>query len=194
MSSVEHSGIEHPDRVFVLSGPSGVGKNAVAGRLCESGRAVRAVTATSRKMRPGERDGVDYHFVSAQEFERWAAEGRLLERNCYGGNWYGTPAFSVNGAAGGKLPVLLVIDVNGALELKRRWPRLTLIFVRPPSLEALAQRLRERGDEDEESIAFRLKRAREEMALADRYDHVVVNDRLDDAVEEVARIVGGEVR
>jgi len=181
--------IEHPERVFVLSGPSGVGKNSIAARLCGGGKAVRAVTATTRKPRTGERNGVDYHFVATDEFERWWREGRLLERNEYSGEHYGTPAFAVNEAARGGQPVLLVIDVNGALEIKRRWPEATLVFVKAPSQQALEQRLRGRGADDEQAIARRLERAREELALADRYDYVLVNDQLDDAVAEAARII-----
>lgn len=182
-------GIVHAERVFVLSGPSGVGKNAIVRELCESGRAVRAVTATSRRPRPGEKDGVDYYFVSAQEFEEWLREGRLLEHTRYCGHYYGTPARSVGKAAQDGRPVLLVIDVDGALQLKQRWPEVRLIFIRPPSEQALEQRLRERADEDDESVARRLDQARREMALADRYDRVVVNDRLEEVVEQVAQIV-----
>ena len=184
-------GTLHTEQVFVLSGPSGVGKNAIVRRLCESGRAVRAVTATSRPPRPGEEDGVDYYFVSEQEFERWLREGRLLEHTRYCGNYYGTPASSVDRARRDGRPVLLVIEVDGALQLKRKWPGVRLIFIRPPSEQELEQRLRQRADEDDESIARRLAQARNEMALAERYDHVVVNDRLEDAVERIARIVSG---
>ena len=190
MSGTAHTGdLEHPERVFVISGPSGVGKNSVARGLCEGGAAVRAVTATTRAPRPGERDGVDYHFVSEQEFERWWREGRLVERNCYAGRHYGTPASAVNRAAESGLPVLLVIDVNGAMEVRRRWPRVRLVFLRPPSEEALLERLRGRGAEDEQAIEGRMEQARREMAMAGRYDHVVVNDRLEDAVRDISRLI-----
>jgi len=181
-----------PERVFVVSGPSGVGKNAVARRLCESGRAVRAVTATTRRPRPGERDGVDYHFVSEEEFEECLRQGRLLEHTRYLDCYYGTPVSSVNRAAQAGLPVLLVVDVKGAMELKGRWPRLNLIFLAPPSEEALRERLRARGHDDEASIEARLRRAREELALRPRYDWTVVNDRLEDAVEQIGMIIEGK--
>ncbi len=183
------SGIRHPERVFVMSGPSGVGKNTIAARLCASGLAVRAVTATSRPARPGERDEVDYYFVSDGQFEDWLREGRLLEHTRYSDMYYGTPAFSVDRALQDGRPVLLLIDVDGAMQLKRRWEELNLVFVAPRSEEALRRRLRRRGDVGEKEIARRLERAREEMDVADQYDWVVVNDRLEDAVQEVARIL-----
>jgi guanylate kinase len=181
--------IAHPERVFVLSGPSGVGKNAIAARLCERGAAVRALTATSRPPRPGERDGVDYYFLSENEFQEWLRDGRLLEHIRYCGHSYGTPAFSINRAAEGGRPVLLVVDVDGALRIKSDWPDVRLVFVAPHSLGELRQRLGARGEADEAGIRQRLARAREEMALADRYDCVVVNKQLEDAVEQVVRII-----
>ncbi len=190
----EQAALSDPERVFVLSGPSGVGKNAVAEALCERGVAVRAVTATSRPPRPGERDGVDYHFVSDEEFEERLRQGRLLEHTRYCGHYYGTPASSVNEAARGGRAVVLVIEVDGALQLKRRWPGLRLIFLAPPDEQALLDRLERRGDVDDAGVASRLARAREEMALSGRYDWTVVNERLDDAVQEVAAIIESETK
>jgi guanylate kinase len=178
-----------PAGLFVLSGPSGAGKNAIIRRLAEQGRAVRAVTATTRPPAAGETDGEDYYFVGEDEFDRWIQEGRLIEHARYVGHWYGTPIASANRASASGLPVLLQIDVQGALQIKEKCPEVTLIFVDAPSDEELRRRLVDRGRDDARSIDERLRRAREERACAGRYDHRVVNDDLDDAVEEVGRII-----
>ncbi len=187
----EHE-LSDPARVFVISGPSGVGKNTVADALCSEKRAVRAVTATTRPPRAGEKDGKDYHFVSDEQFGRWIEEERLLEYTRYVGNFYGTPLASVNRAAESGLPVILTIDVDGGLQIKRRWPDVALIFLVPPSEEELRRRLLARGRDDAGSVQKRLERAREEMEYGDDYDFCVVNDNLKEALEEIARIMAGK--
>jgi len=179
----------NPREVFILSGPSGVGKNTLASRLCREGRAVRAVTATTRPPKPGEADGRDYRFVSERRFQQWLKEGRLVEHTRYLGHFYGTPLASVNEAAGRGLPVILTIDVDGGLQVKEKWPEVSLIFIEPPSEEELRRRLKGRGRDDAESIEQRVERAHQEYGYADRYDFRVANDRLEDAVEQVAAIV-----
>ncbi|NLW49995.1 MAG: guanylate kinase [Candidatus Brocadiaceae bacterium] len=181
--------LARPGRVFVLSGPSGVGKNTIADRLRARGLAVRAVTATTRAAKPGEQHGRDYLFVSEEEFGRWLREGRLAESTCYVGHRYGTPLASVEAAGASGRPVVLTIDVDGGLQLKRRFPAVTLIFVEPPSEAELRRRLRTRGRDDAETIERRIRRALEECALAADYDFRVVNDDLDTAVETVAEIL-----
>jgi guanylate kinase len=183
-----------PGRVFVLSGPSGVGKNTLAEALRRRREAVRAVTATTRPPRPGEVAGRDYAFVSEETFRRWIEEGRLAEHARYVGHYYGTPLASVNEAAASGLPVLLTIDVEGGLQVKRKWPEVTLIFVEPPSEQELRRRLRARGRDDEESIEQRLRRAKEEYEYAPRYDFRIVNDDLERTVERVADIMSGRAR
>lgn len=181
--------LEDPRRVFVLSGPSGVGKNTIADRLCREGRAVRAVTATTRPPRPGEVDGRDYLFVGEDEFRRWIQNGRVVEHTNYVGHYYGTPLESVNKAAASGLPVILTIDVDGGLQIKAKWPQVTLIFISAPSDEELRRRLGRRGRDDAASIEERLRRARQEYECAERYDFRVVNDRLDRAVDEIEQIM-----
>jgi len=178
-----------PERVFVVSGPSGAGKSTVVNELCDRGLAVRAVTATTRPPRENEQDGVDYCFLSPKKFKQWVREGRLLEQARYCGYCYGTPVNSVNAALARGLPVVLVIDVQGAMQVKETWPRVTLVFVAPPSEEELKVRLRGRAEDAPQEMAERVRRARKEMAYADRYDHVVVNDKLERAVEEIADIL-----
>jgi len=182
-------GLIEPRQLFVLSGPSGVGKNTVADRLCRRGRAVRAVTATTRRPKPGEVNGRDYWFVTEEQFADWVGQGRLLEHTRYVGNCYGTPIESVNRAAECGLPVLLTIDVDGGIQIKEKWPEVTLIFLEPPSEEVLRERLRRRGRDDEETIARRIRRAREEMAYAERYDYRIVNGDLEQAVAETEQLM-----
>jgi len=179
----------NPRQVFVLSGPSGVGKNTIAARLCDAGRAVRAVTATTRPPKEGEQEGHDYHFTTDEQFRRWIEQGKLIEHTNYVGHYYGTPVASVNDAAATGLPVLLTIDVDGGIQVKTRWPETTLVFVRAPSLDELRRRLERRGRDDAATIDRRLLRAQEEEGYAPRYDFCVVNDRLDAAVSEVERII-----
>jgi len=180
-------------RLVVISGPSGVGKTTVLRRVvqCAEVPLVRSVSATTRPPRPGEVDGVDYHFLSGEEFERRRREGEFLE--CFEvfgrGYWYGTLNKEVDsGLAAGEW-VVLEIDVQGALAVIERYPEAITIFVCPASLEQLESRLRGRGTETEPAIRLRLDRARREMALADRYGYRVVNDDLERAVREICDIL-----
>ena len=173
----------------MLSGPSGAGKNTIADKLYERGRAVRAVTATTRAAKRGEEDGRDYHFLTRGEFARWVEEGRFAEYAEYVGNRYGTPLSAIEEAAASGLPVLLTIEVFGGLQVKERMPEATLIFVDAPDEEELRRRLSDRGRDAKESIERRLQRAREERLSARAYDFQVVNDRIEDAVGEVERIL-----
>ena len=181
--------LANPAQLFVISGPSGVGKNTVAHALCQRGLATRAVTATTRHPREGEKDKVDYHFLSERTFSAWIEEGRFLEHTEYVGHRYGAPISSVNEAVLSGLPVILTIDVKGGLQIKEMSEDVTLIFLAAPSEEELKRRLRQRARGDDKSAQQRLNRARQERRYAKQYDFLVVNDDLDLALEEIAEIM-----
>jgi len=183
-------------RLFVVSGPSGVGKDAVLAALLDERhrpeRLVRCVTATSRAPRPGEVDGRDYHFVSRREFEEAVAAGRFLEHAVYAGDYYGTPLSSVSQETLQGRDVLLKIDVQGGQQVRSRVPSAVLVFLAPPSWEELERRLRARRTDDQPEVRRRLAVARHEVEAAARYDYVVVNDLVEAAARKLAAIVQAE--
>jgi guanylate kinase len=184
-------------KLIVLSGPSGVGKDAVLAPLFSAEtcppRLRRCITATTRPPRPGEIEGVDYFFLARDEFERRAAEGFFLEHASYAGRSYGTPRWWVEAEVAGGNDVLLKIDVQGALQVRSQAPDAVLVFIAPPSEEELERRLRGRDpDANPDDLARRLAIAREELALARQYDYLVVNDRIEKAVEALRAIVIAE--
>jgi guanylate kinase len=150
-----------------------------------------SVSATTRPARPGERHGVDYYFVSPQDFARMREGGDLLEQAEVYGNLYGTPKAPVEEALRAGRDVILEIDIQGALNVKRALPRSILVFIEPPSIDALMTRLKRRGTEDAAALQERVRAAYEEVKAKGLYDHIVVNDRLEDAVEQVVRILEG---
>lgn len=184
-------------RVFVVSGPSGVGKGAVIRGLLErpeAHRLHRAVTATTRPMRPGETDGVDRFFFSEEQFAARIAAGYFLEHVRYVDHRYGTPREQVVPPVEAGLDVLLEIEVEGGLRVRSAEQGVVLVFVAPPSLVVLEQRLRGRGGLDDEQIARRLQRAQNELQIAERYDYLLVNREgcLDRAVAQLCSIVDAE--
>ena len=177
--------------LFVIAGPSGVGKGTVVRRLLElRPDLILSVSATTRRARPGEVDGSDYRFVSDTEFERLVSADALLEwADIFGHHRSGTPAEPVEAARSAGRDVLLEIDVQGARQVRTRAPDAVLIFLAPPSLEELERRLRTRGTETEAQLERRLAVARDELTQASQFDHVVVNDQVNRAASEIVRIL-----
>jgi len=174
-------------RLIVISGPSGAGKGTIVKQLFERmpDRLATSVSATTRPPRPGEQDGVDYHFLTAEEFARRLAKGEFIESFQVHGNSYGTLESEVRPSLEAGKWVILEIDVQGAMAVKERFPEALTIFIRPPTLAELESRLRLRGSEREEQVRARLEVARREMEFADRYDVQVVNDDVLQATAEV---------
>jgi guanylate kinase len=176
----------------VLVATSGTGKTTLAHRLVEeSDRYVFSISATTRPPRAGEHDGIDYHFLSKPEFEHRAAAGDLAEWAEVHGRLYGTPRGEIEAAAARGKHVVLDIDVQGARQIRRTIPDATLIFVLPPSVGIMMARLKGRGTEERANIARRLRSALDELAAVPEFDHVVVNDDLEECLDEIRRIVEG---
>lgn len=179
-------------KLFVFSGCSGVGKSTVLGLVMNERKDLQfSVSATTRDPRPGEHHGVEYYFVSKEKFLDMIQKDEFLEYDDHMENYYGTPKKQI----AEKLPkgsVILDIEPNGAFNVKRQMPEAVLIFIAPKSLEVLERRLRSRGDTSEEQIRVRLERAAWEMEQGTRYDHYVINDRLDDCVNEILKIIAQE--
>jgi len=179
--------------LLVISGPSGSGKGTICKKLLERNRdLVLSVSATTRKPRKGEIDGVNYFFVDEDKFEEMIRNNEFLEHANVHGNKYGTPMkFVVDQIENGEI-VILEIDVQGALQVKNIYNEAILIFLLPPSMEELKNRINKRGTETKEDIDIRLNNAYRELKLIDKYDYVVVNDKVDDAVENIEIIINAE--
>jgi guanylate kinase len=173
-------------QLVVVSGPSGSGKSSIIRRALEDpGINVElSISATTRGRRPGEQDGVDYHFLSGEQFDAARDRDEFLEWAEYNTHFYGTPAKPVYEALASGRSVLLEIEVQGALQIRNSAPSALFIFIRPPTFRELERRLRRRGTEDETAILRRLRKARAELAEAHWYDIQLINDDLDRCVEE----------
>ncbi len=182
--------IQRRGLVFVISGPSGVGKDALIEKLVARDPGLgRSVSFTTRHPRPGEKDGVDYSFVNRDKFERLVAGDELLEHASYDGNLYGTSHDRVDALRKAGSDAILKIDVKGAQQVRRRLPDATFIFIAPPSMAELVRRTAQRHTESAEEQSARQMIAETEMKYATHYDYVVTNDDLDRAVDEVKGII-----
>lgn len=180
-------------KLIVISGPSGVGKGTVVSAVTkDSSRFKFSVSATTRDIRPGEKDGVNYHFLDRARFEELLAKDAFLEHTVYAGEYYGTLAAAVRENLDDGYDVILEIEVDGALQVKKKMPDAVLIFIMPPSWEELERRLRGRGDTPEEKIKIRLATARNEVDAAEHYDYLIVNDILEDAVDTLKAVLNAE--
>ena len=175
--------------LFVMSGPSGTGKGTICKELLRTENIFLSVSATTREIRLGETDGVTYNYMTVDEFEKLIDAGEILEYAKYNGNYYGTPKSNVEKMLDNGTNVLLEIEPQGALNVKKQFPEAVLMFVTPPSMAELKKRLEERGRETEEQIAERIDAAKWELEQADKYNYIFVNDDLDECVKEVAELL-----
>lgn len=176
--------------VVILSGPSGSGKNTVLDKLmADDNRICTTVSATTRAPRPGETDGIDYFFITEEEFEKRVANNEFAEHVCYDNHRYGTLKSNINSLIEKGKTVVLVIEVNGAANMRKAYPQSVSVFLMPPSEQVLEKRLKKRETDTAADIAERLMIAHEEMKHRDEYDYIVVNDDLDAAVAEIEDII-----
>lgn len=182
--------IEPAGQIFIVSAPSGVGKSTIIGKVMPTCAKLRfSVSSTTRPARPGEIDGKDYHFLSAEEFMKGISSGRFLEWARVHGHFYGTDRRIVEKWLKAGYDVLLDIDVQGTRLVRCAHPEAKTIFVLPPSMEVLEERLRSRGTENREQLAVRIGAARREIPESSWYDYVIVNDDLQEAVEDLRAIL-----
>lgn len=178
-------------KLVVISGCSGVGKGTVINEFMKrnSQDYILSVSCTTRKPRQGETDGINYFFLTHEEFEQNIKDGKFLEHANFAGNYYGTKQKYINEKLNEGYNVILEIDTQGALQVKEKMPEAILIFIAPPSIEELEKRLRGRHTENEETIQKRLAQVKTELERSQKYDYTIINDNIERAVEEIEKIV-----
>jgi guanylate kinase len=199
MQSTQYQHQKQQGQIFVISGPSGVGKGTLCNQLlADDPSLMLSISATTRKPRSGELDGINYHFYAVEKFEAMIAhdaqesdpqQHQLLEWAQYNGNYYGTPRKAVDDACQSGHHVLLEIETQGAFQIKEKIPNACLIFIAPPSLEALVERLKGRGTESETEINNRLDIARHELTLTSQFDITLVNNQLETCLSELKKAI-----
>ena len=178
--------------IFIISGPSGSGKDTLLKELFKKFPEIKfSISSVTRDMREGEKEGEKYNFISRSKFEEMIKNDELLEYNVYVGNYYGTPKKPVIQAVDKGEDIVIEVDVNGAKNIRSKLPQAISIFIMPPSFEELERRLSDRGTETKEAIAERMNSALSEIKRAVEYDYIVVNDDIDIAVQDIIQIISG---
>lgn len=178
--------------LLVVSAPSGCGKGTILGEILKDDSFYYSISATTRAPREGEQDGVNYHFITKEEFEQRIALGGMLEYAQYCGNYYGTPKKEVEQMRDAGRDVILEIEVEGAMKVRALCPDAVFLFIAPPSVEELRRRLNKRGTEAAEVIEERVSQAARELSYADRYDYIIVNGELEKAIQDFRTVVRAE--
>ena len=178
--------------LLVVSAPSGCGKGTILGEILKDDSFYYSISATTRAPREGEQDGVNYRFITKEEFEQRIAQGGMLEYAQYCGNYYGTPKKEVEQMRDAGRDVILEIEVEGAMKVRALCPDAVFLFIAPPSVEELRRRLNKRGTEAAEVIEERVSQAARELSYADRYDYIIVNGELEKAIQDFRTVVRAE--
>ncbi len=185
--------MKNKGKLYVISGPSGVGKGTICKELVKNNDNITvSVSATTRKPRTEDKEGITYFFKTQQDFKQMIDDGEFLEWAIYNNNYYGTPVFAVEEKLGQGFDVILEIEAQGALSVMEKCEDSVSIFVEPPNEEILYQRLKGRGTENEEEIQKRIEAAKWELSQKDKYNYVVVNDKLEEAVATIENIMKNE--